>query len=266
MRRGATTMTYEVIISLILLALFTVATFGYITAKADGSTYFSRFYSADLATSADIVNSGAGNVILRYDNLKNNVDLTYQFSDGIITVMPAGKPTVAVKQFYGKSGNYQGIKEINAPSYLVLRKINKGFAISDVEQVITACPAAPKTPSPENARISIQASQGITSAFAESLKNTPLTVTGQNPNIIIEVSRTAGTSNAVRIAPTNVQGKAVSCHFIQQLAALSLLSYSINEPQSAPAFSLKITITTADTISDEQIGRALALALVRFYA
>src|SRR4051812_40729012 len=101
-RRGSTSMMYEVIMSLLLVALFAAASFSFITRNANGEQYFSKFYSTDLATSADIVNAGYGDVVLRYDNIRPGLDLRFWNENGRVRI---GKPDanvgVLTTDYYG---------------------------------------------------------------------------------------------------------------------------------------------------------------------
>lgn len=109
-RRGTLLVSYETLMALVLIGLFAYASLNYISAKANGELYFSKFYSKDLSTSAEIASAGAGNVNLRYDNLKDNLELRYSFSEGTVTVGNIGKNGVEAKntEYYGRI-KYEGM-------------------------------------------------------------------------------------------------------------------------------------------------------------
>ncbi len=103
-RRGETevNLIYDAIFSLVILGLFAAGVFVYIENNATGAQYFSKFYATDLATSAQLANAAYGDVSLRYDNLKPELNLAFWFENGRVAVAKPPDSTTSVSA--GASG------------------------------------------------------------------------------------------------------------------------------------------------------------------
>ncbi|MDD9953863.1 MAG: hypothetical protein OXR66_06020 [Candidatus Woesearchaeota archaeon] len=84
---GSLTKQLHLILSLVFLGLFAFTIFSYINANAQGEHFYSKVYAIDIATSAEVVNAGYGDVLLRYDNLKPNLDLAFLFTNGKVSIV-----------------------------------------------------------------------------------------------------------------------------------------------------------------------------------
>jgi hypothetical protein len=260
-------MTYEVVISLVLLGLFAIATFTYISSHANGAKYFSKFYANDIATAAEVVNAGYGDVLLRYDNLKPGLKLAFTLSNGKVSV---GEPAaIEATTYYGQAKRFDGDGTIINPTYLVLRKAG-GFSITDAEKVLKTCGTAQRKIPLEEAVVYVNAQKDIKDAFAKSLQGTSITITEEQSKATLQftIEKRSGQKNVLAFSPTSDDGKIFTCNFVQQLGALSTIDFATSEPVvTAGPFAVGITITvgTDATLSGEQIGEALAHALAVYY-
>jgi len=64
---------HEAIIRIIIFVLLALDSFSFTAANANGKLNFGKIFSKDLATYADVVNSGYGDVMHRYDNHKPTI-------------------------------------------------------------------------------------------------------------------------------------------------------------------------------------------------
>ena len=265
-RRGTTNIMYEIIISLVMLGLFTATVWLYIAGHANGEAYIARFYAADLTTSAEVVNAGYGDVLLRYDNVKQNMQHTFWLQNGRIDVGKTGGTSLATG-YYGKATRFDGDSEIISPNYLVLRKAG-GFSINNAEKFNVACPTVADKKVPlEKVSLYID-NDDARKAAAVSLASITVTDQSDKANIRVTVKRQSGTENKIEFGPTSPDGASLACLFLQQLGSLSTIPFTANTPaQSAGDFALAITITTRQDVklTDEQVGQAIGHALAVFY-
>jgi hypothetical protein len=273
----------DLLLSLIILGIFVVFVFPYISEHANGEAYFSKFYSVDLATSAELVNAGYGDVILRYDNLKQNLDLTFWFDNGLVVISKIEEkgnheiwsytpPPNAIGQYYGLAKQYpSGLTVISRPVFLVLRKADENFAITEEETVLKACPGVEPVVAREDANVYLEATgpgaEQIEAQFERAVAGLNMrTADKESANIHIKIERRNGATNSIEIYPTSIDGKAYSCLFAKRLHAITLIDFTTNEPSiRGTSLAVDMTITTASTITEEQIAQGLANALAVYY-
>jgi hypothetical protein len=297
-RRGQTNPIFDMLLSLIMIGFFAATMFYYILANANGEAYFAKFYSADIATSAEITNAGYGDVVLRYDNLKPSLDLRFWFDNGKVgaSMIPATDFTAAVTEiidvvpkffsqlpeggaarYYGKQTVYQsGLAVVDRPVFLVLRKTGGTFSIAESETELRDCPrVSTKAVAQEKAIVYLGVDSPVTDdqdSMRTLLKNalaaTVITTTEdkEDANIIIKIKKQNGDKNDISIAPTSTDGQSLACLFERRLKAITLTEYGSSEIHvSGTAFEVHITITTKDTLTNEQITQALVNALAVYY-
>jgi hypothetical protein len=105
----------------------------------------------------------------------------------------------------------------------------------------------------------------VKSAFKLAIDGTPITMadSAAGASVQLDVLKANGAQNQILFAATNPEGASLDCYFVQQLAAVSPLQFDANTPlQQGSAFSAGIMITTNGVLTDEQVGKALAHALV----
>lgn len=285
-RRGATTFLNEVVLSIIFVAVFALAVVNYINANAKGEEYFARFYAADLGTSAELVNAGYGDVVLRYDNLKPNLELRFWLDNGKIGVshLPEGTvgeaaaelidqiprffllvPQGAAAQFYGLASTYiHGPVVLDQPVFLVLRKTDAGFIIDEAETEIRQCPLPNvKEVAKEQAVIHLaMADKAKAERISSYLAKQGLKVTSDPgaANIMITLHEQAG-SPAVSAKPTSIDGRSLACLIGRRLNAITLKEHAFTEPDLyGGEFTLEVTIS-GDRLPEQTIGQAVAEAL-----
>jgi len=286
-RRGAVGWMYEVLISLVLLALFAITVFLYIDANASGASYWSKFYAADLGTTADLVNAGYGDVLLRYDNLKPNLELAFwATTNGLVAVDKSplsrttydatGKrvkqtttadyalPLTAAKQYYGLATPFRGNLLIN-PTYIALRKVDGTFALTEAELVMGTCPIVEPSPTLQDATVNLQAPENVRQAFADVLKDTQLIQTTNDlATIKIHLALNGNEGDTIRYWGTNPTGARFACLFTQKLMTQTVREYTANEPSTiTDDFTIRIELTS--DAKQEDIGRSLAFALAEVY-
>ena len=289
-RRGVNTMLYEIIISLVLLGIFAAATFPYIYANANGEAYFSRFYATDIATTAELVNAGYGDVVIRYDNLKQTMDLSFVFDNGAVAV---GKPAEgmlladAVPKFflqvpanfavqrYGKAERFESIEPIQKPAFLTFRKTDEVFSIAESETQVKSCPVVDPIVKREDAKVHLSVNSAIDDdeeqlrlLLQHELKqmNIPYEDDEKDATIRIKIDKHIGEKDTVVISPSSDDAKAYSCLFIQRLEAISLAKFEKNEPASfGSGMFVRIGITINSPVTNAQIAKAMANALAVYY-
>jgi hypothetical protein len=275
--RGSLLLSLDTVLAMVLVLGFAMLTFTYVQDNANGDAFFSRFYAADLSTSADLVNAGAGDVILRYDNIKKDSKLSFWLTSTSIRVgtTPVQQlqipPDTAAVGYYGNPGgnpkNFEGDTFILNPQYLVLRKIGSSFAVNEAEKALTTCTAVTQRQVEfKDARVFLQAPEEISKSFKDSIKESGITVAESQTDatIVITIEKKIGAKNELAFAPASEEARSLYCNFEQQLAALTITQFDANEPgQTQGTFQAAITITAVDSQkpTDEQIGRALAHAL-----
>lgn len=282
MRRGSVNWQFEILISLVLLAVFAYASYTFIAVNADGSSFFGRYYAADLATSSEIVNAAYGDVLLRYDNIRHDLDLGFWPSNGRIAVgkpMLGQEPADAAVGAYGRADRYPVGKPIIDPSYLVLRKVGASFGITGIETTLESCPTVATRAVPlKDAAVHLSFAGSMTQAdasraaqaFREVLKGSNISIADDPPDatITIRVTTSAGPSNAIMIRPAGADAISIACDYAQQLGTLALVDFMRQVPPPAGNdFVADITVvTTSDVLlRPEQLGQAAAYAIVRYY-
>lgn len=285
-RRGIMSDMFEAIFSLILISMFGLFTFFFILAKANGESFYSKFYGVDISSTAELVNAGAGDVVLRYDNLKPNLDLGFWLDNGQVTV---GKntasnlpPVDAVRYYYGIAADYPtGAILLKRPLYLALRKNKDSFAITEAETLLQACVIpAKKAIEFNDVLLSIDVKKAPTATYAATIKSAfsstvPAIKTTEKPedkpNVIIDITMVQGDKNTIVFQPTGADGEALSCVFKDQLGAVSVIKFEANTPTvqsgAQPTITMGMTITTTNKVylKPEQVGIALANALAIYY-
>jgi hypothetical protein len=268
-RRATVSMMYDVIITLVLLALCAMAMFSYISGNADGRGYFARFYAVDLASSADVVSAGYGDVSLRYDNLKPNLKLSFRNDDHSVSVaMQEADKTPLATAYYGKAV-FEGQEKIDNPSFIILRKVEGVLSITDADKTLRACPWIVEKQVPiAGAVVHLEASDQIKEAFARTLPSITTTEDAAEANILLAAELRTDLANTVKFSRTSKDGAAVACNFVQQLGALTPALFDATDPEvvSGP-MRLAITITAKQDakLTEEQVGKALAHALAVYY-
>jgi hypothetical protein len=259
--RGSVGWMYETIISLVLIGLFTVTTMGFIEYNATGEIFFSRFYANDLSSTADLVAASYGDIVVRYDNIKPSLDLSFQNTPGKIRVY-TGKD-IGTSAYYGKM-SYEGAFLLERPGYLVLRNIAGRMSMQDAQITTSKCGSSKLLP--EEVIITLKGPEQIVNSFRQTLDGTVFKFQ-DNGNIILNVERTQGVQNKIIFSASNDDGKSYACHILERFS-ISGLQFSGNEPgtESRFALSMVITISSEEVLTDEQIGRTLALALVRQFS
>lgn len=282
-RRGDVTMMYEIVISLLLIAFFTYATFTFIAANARGEGYFSRFYALDLGTTAEIVNAGYGDVVLRYDNLKPTLDLAFWFGDSIVAVERPSGPiseeryeglapnmsSFAARQHYGKAESYAGATVAVNPVFLIFRKSDGVFAVMEGDATLKTCPLVSEKAVPAaNAWIYLDADPAVVAEFKQQLASTKLVVTDkrEGANIILSVKQENAAEDTIEFTSTSADGISFSCLFKQQLESATLARFAGDMPtQSGTAFQVGVTLRTRSPVRNDQVAKALAKAMVVYY-
>ncbi len=269
-RRGSVSWLYEVIISLILLAVFTVVSLLYINANASGASYWSRVYAHDISTTGDIVNAAYGDVLLRYDNLKHDLGITiWAVKNGIIETLPVeGKqtpPPEAFKTYYGLAGEFPKPAYFVNPRFLAFRKIADAFALTDTQEPIRACPHTDPGITPADARVFVDGPPSAVAVFVKLLEQAKIAVVPRDEaNIRLALVPGSG-ERTVQYGPTSQAGAVLACLMTKQLEQQTLSTYAVSGPSiSGTAFQLTTTISP-DTES-EKAGRALALAILEVLA
>jgi hypothetical protein len=298
-RRGQTSPIFDMLLSLIFIGFFAITVFYYVLANANGEEYFARFYTADLATSAEIVNAGYGDVVLRYDNLKPNLDLRFWFDNGkvgasmipvtndfaaavtsLVDIVPkffSQVPAGAAARTYGIQTVYQsGPAVTDRPVFLVLRKSGDTFSISESETELRDCPRVGTKAVPQDAALiylgvdspAKDDEDAIRTLLKNSLSATTIKTTDERAkaSIIIELKKQNGEKNEISVAPTSSDGQSLGCIFTKRVEAITSNDYEA--PQiyvSGTAFELHITITTKDKLTNEQIAQAIVTALAVYY-
>jgi hypothetical protein len=255
---------HDAIISLIMLALFVGAVFTYINANTDGTMYFSRFFASDLASGAEVAAAGYGDVVLRYDNLKPTLPLTFWFTNGRVAV---GKESEIGTAYYGKAKSFKEATIIT-PTYISLRKIDGTLAFGSADVARATCPAAAVLPMNETA-VYLDASEETRRAFTAALRDLPIEIaqSEREADLLLKVRKSSGAENRVIFSPTDERGQRFDCLFLQQLSALTPLQLAADEPRNGGSTMgvIEINITTNDVLTDEQAGKALAHALVVYF-
>ena len=277
-------MMYEVIISLILIALFAFTTFTYINANTDSNDFFSKVYAIDIATTADLVNAPYGDVVLRYDNLKTTLNLGFWLSEGRIAISEATdtktEPMSSNEEFFGKPKQYVAEKEYyEKPVYFVLRKNNALFSISEAETTLKTCSfVESKSIKKTDAKVYLEIKNAIiegTSAeiktvLSQALANVAIPTTDKKEDATITVTLELKNSdkNYITFMPTSEDGQSIACLYHAQLKTLTLIPFETNTPsRQGKGIVLTITLETAQdvTITNKQIGLALANAIAVYY-
>ncbi len=284
-RKGSIPWMFEALFSLILLAIFAYGIFTYISTHASGEAYFSDVYSIDLATSTDLVNAGSGDVVLRYDYIKPDLDLGFLFSAGNILVgKPAmgGPPVLGARRYYGIAKKYPFASTAFIHSkYLVLRKIGPNFAVTEDMTTLSSCNTV-ETPvvSAQSAKVFIDVkggsqsdSQKVRQAFSDTLKTISL-VDESLANVKIYITTKTGDANTLDIDSTSPDGGAFACAFKAQLPASTLIPYITNGPSSATSttsttsnsMTVRMTITTSNknNLTPDKLGRTIATAFAAY--
>jgi hypothetical protein len=281
-------MMFEVIFSLILLGLFAFGTFSYIASHTNGEEYFSKFYAADIASSADIVLAGAGDVVLRYDNLKPNLDITFWLSNGRVaagkSTLSNAQPIEAAESFYGVAPAYypSAGSVLVRPLFLLLRKSGGTFAITEDGALLKTCPVvAKRVVEPSTALVLIDIKKSITAKDAEAIKTSfaktlPDIKTTRNsddkPNIVLSVTLVQGTQDTLSFAPTGPDGAAYACLFAQTLEQSTLIPFVSTGPAqtsgAASALNVDIMISSRGdaSLQPDAVGRALAATLAAYFS
>jgi hypothetical protein len=277
-RRGQLNWLLEVLGMLLVLALFAYLATSYINAKANGDAYFSRFHAEDISTTADAVLASQGDVVLRYDNIKHDNRLSFWLDNGRVAVAKAGDvsavtrepPSGAAQRSYGRASTYAGEYFIMAPTYLVLRKAGDTLGISTAETSLRSCASAPPTVPREEVRVYVEGTKETRDAFASALKGTPFTVVDAPAQATIRLgaARASGTANAVQCAPTSQEGASFCCMAAEQLGTITAVPFAYEPPAiGGQEFAVQLTVTTTQgtTLTNGQVGKALAYALAVHY-
>jgi hypothetical protein len=262
--RGDVSVSWDALIAALFFTLIGAMLIMYILSHTNSDLFFSRYHSVDVATSAQVVAAGNGDVVLRYGAIKPGSKLSYSLQNGRVGV-GNGVPTAT--KFYGQAPRYDGPAQLETPTFLALRFIGGSFSIDDAQSLRTLCPAAAHAVAVDKAIVQLRATPATVAAFKDALKGTPIIVSDKAPTTIIVITRTAGDAS-LRFSPTNDEGRVYACHLARQFSALTAVPFSMEEPRSAgDKFVVDLTITTpADvTLTDEQVGKALAYALAVHY-
>jgi len=285
-RRGSLMWMYEFVQSLIFIGLFIVVVFTYISSHADGSAFFSQFYAIDLATTAQTVNAGYGDVLLRYDNLKPTLNLRFWLENGVVIV---AKPTqtyteglssknvldsvTTTERYYGFAKKYPIEKVLDAPRYIALRKFEDSFTILDSNEPLVACPIVTTEFLPlEEVSIKLEIEGSLTDAEKDVIRNAFTDVVGNkvadDGTIILQLTKETGDRTTVNTGATSEHGVRFACLFKHHLTQLTNLPLTTDLPTpTGSGFTVPLTITVGnlDTVRNEQIGQALGIALATYY-
>jgi hypothetical protein len=290
-KKGSIMSMFDTLLTLLFLGIFIAAVFPFIAKNANSDAYFSRFYAVDLGTGAELVNAGYGDVVLRYDNLKPN-GLTFWLDNGRVGVgkKPDGMlladaapayllqiPPGTFISYYGGAERYPaGPSVIEAPLFLVLRKNEGAFAITESETLLKDCPAFRPIVKREDAVVHLEVDSPLDGderqmrgTFYAALDTMGLKHTDEDDkaNVRFKITKQAGNANKIEFGPTSVDGKAFGCLFVKRLEAITLVDYESEDPSRSAGTSLhaSIIVTHKDPIRNEQIAQALANALAVYY-
>lgn len=284
-RHGVISDMFETIITLALLGFFALAAYGFIATNANGEAFYARFYAMDMASTAELVNAGAGDVVLRYDNIKPNLDISFWVDNGRIgvgrTTLSGLQPSDARQVFYGLAIDYPtGAIMLTRPAYLVLRKSRESFAITQAETVLASCPTmASKAVPISEAVVSINITKAPTStyaaeaqrAFGEILSAVKMAQQDEVPNVIFDITIVTGQANAIAFGPTSDHGAAFDCVFADQLRLISNIPFIADTPTvtagvpSTMRIPIAITAKNDVFLRPEQLGITLANSLAIYY-
>ncbi|HIH23608.1 TPA: hypothetical protein HA251_01095 [Candidatus Woesearchaeota archaeon] len=284
-RHGAISDMFETIITLALLGFFALAAYGFIATNANGEAFYARFYAMDVSSTAELVNAGAGDVVLRYDNIKPNLDISFWVDNGKIevgrTTASGLQPSDARQVFYGLAIDYPtGAIMLTRPEYLVLRKSGESFAITQAETVLASCPTMARKAVPiSEAVVSINITKAPTGtyaaeaqqAFGDILSAVKVVQQDDTPNIIFDITVVTDQTNSVAFGPTSDHGAAFDCVFADQLKLISNIPFVADTPTTvagAPGvIRIPIAISAKNDVflRPEQLGIALANSLAIYY-
>jgi len=297
-RRGSIPWVFEVLISLILLALSGYAMFEFIASNARGEGFFSRYHSADIASIAQLAAAPQGDVVIRYDNLRDDLDLGFWFTNGRVAVgvprrgggtglssnrqptLPPSfeEPETAAIGRYAPVVDYR-ISAFDSPGRLVITRHGPTIAILDAVAARDACPlpAAAQVPladakawlwltgalTPSERDEAIAAFRGVIGATRIGMARNE-----EDATVSMRVTLAAGEATMLWMGPSSADAAGIACDFAQQLRILTLEDVVFTAPSvvDGPVVA-DVTLTAAndDRIGPSQIGRAAAYAIARRY-
>ncbi len=298
-RHGEIPWILDTLISLILIALCAYAMFAYIGTNAKGEGYFSRYHAADLSSIAEIAAAPQGDTTVRYDNLRDTLDLGFWFTNGKVAVgtpqrfaervglvgdrqdaMPASidQPPGAAIGRYAPAERYRD-SAFDKPRALAIGSNHGTLTVVDIAQASEACPQAPSTIARENAKAFFDLAGAATptdreaaqAAFRDVLQAAHIQIAQNEADATIgaRIALAVGSDSSLTAQPGDAVSVAIACDAAQQLRVLTLADIAFSLPSATgtgPSIAdMTLTVSNEDRIAPAQIGRAAAYALLRRY-
>ncbi len=292
-RKAQIEINFNLIASLLFFGLFGVAVLIYVSTTVDASAYFANIHSHDLQDMAIATAAGNGDVLLRYNNFRDDIEFGFHLKKGRIEagkLVEGGEKTEETTSFegvaivnpqirlYGLSLEYPLEKAIGQPSAIILRKIGEQFVITESMDAIEVCPSVirPKY-SIENTKVLILTDGSFNDAETTSIIQSfngvgdyiPEATNEQDATLIITIRQEKGTPSLTAKATAD-DGREILCRLHKQLAIYDpVTEYTLDIPSTAPQSSIKleITLTTSSesTLKASQIGTMLKSALLGYF-
>lgn len=278
-------MLIEVVIALLLTGLFIAAVWTYLGSSKLGDRYFMDFYAADIATSAQIAAAGNGDVNLRYDNLKQNLPLTFWLENGRVAVDGLAETEIEPKS--ASIGTYGIVPEYPTgpamhrnPAYLGIRKVGESLSIADIEGATRTCPR-PRMLALEKGAITVHATvtgltDGERAQFATALKQgldglgIPLTEKAADANLQVTLTIDRATTPNLAADATTQDAARIACLFAEQLSSVTGTPFprpdATATASATPPIAITIAVTLADkrTVTPQQMATATTLTVARY--
>jgi hypothetical protein len=267
--------------SLAFIALFSYATISYINAHANSQAYFGEFYAADLASTNQLVRAGYGDVVLRYDNLRTNLDLMFWTDNGKVTVGAANEqriqPTDAITRTYRPALSYPtGAAVYHDPYYLVIRKHDGAMDLAEAETALKSCTMV-ETPSVGRKDAKIYASytpEASNPLFLQTLKeelapfNIIVVEKEEDANIVVQLTVQTQPKDSIWGATLvgEKDAESLECLFRQQVQASTLIAFTesfATDPKKDAAIEVRVLLRHDEkkSIDPKETAKSLAKAL-----
>ncbi len=292
---------FDTLIGLILIALCGYAMFLYIGSNARGEGYFSRFHASDLSSIAQIAASADGDVVLKYDNLRPDLDLAFWFENGKVSVgtpqrslSPVGligedrqaalpdsitKPPSAAVGRYAPVLSYRPAT-LDRPARVIATRTGPTLTIQDGIAAPDTCPVtvSPQIPI-QDARVWLEIAGSATqserdeaiAAFRDTIGQSriALATTREEATIRVTVTHESGTTSRLSAGAGGADATAIACDTAQQLRQLTLadIAFTPSVPTGASTVDAQLTLMIANTdrIRPTQIGKGIAYAILGRY-
>jgi hypothetical protein len=247
MRRAALSWSLESLVILGLIASTALILNTYIMANADGSRFMSKVYAIDLASTIESM-SADGNVVLRYDNLHQGNDLQVRFTRDAIEVGENNE------DYFRDRFGTMSVEEttLDAPSFVLLQKVGDALSVGKTPQECPPILFGDRT-------VAIRGSPKIEEAMTLAPR---LRADG---DITITVRREGASENGISVTPAH---PGLACLIAQRTRQLSLVNLVFDDaqtsavPDNGSAYTVTFRLRNDVTLTDEQLGKAVALAVI----